>query len=95
MMEKIIEMLEELGADVSYYVRDLEEDGLELAITIEDFEGFDENWSEIMRELDDEEAVDAFLEWLEEYCISKGGDFYREYQFEGFAVELGYASFDI
>ena len=95
MMEKIIAMLEELGADVYYSVRDYEEEGVTLAVTIDDFEGFDEDWSEIMRELDDEEAVDAFLEWLEEHCISHEGDFYTYYQFEGFEVQIGYSSFDI
>lgn len=91
MMKTIIAMLEEMREDVSYYVR---RDGTELAITIDDFEGFDDDWSEIIREYDGE-TVDGLIEWLEEHCISEDGDFYSYYEFEGFTVQLGYSSYDI
>ena len=94
MMEIIIAMLEKMVEDVDYYVREIDGEKPELVITVDDFEGFDEDWSEIMRDYD-EEAVDGLIEWLEEHCISEDGDFYSYYYFEEFDVELGYSSFDI
>ena len=91
MMEIIIAMLEEMTEDVDYYVR---YNGTELVITVDDFEGFDENWSEVMRDYN-EEAVERLIEWLEEHCISVDGDLYSYYHFEEFDVQLGYTSFDI
>ena len=89
--EMMIAAIKALGADASLWECS---DGT-LDVTIEDFEGFDDDWSEIDREYDDEEAVDAFLEMLEAECLSSEGDFYEDYQFDGFVVRLGYASFDI
>ena len=89
--EMMVAAIEALGADASLCERS---DGM-LDVTLQDFEGFDDDWSEIDREFDDEEAVDAFLEMLEAECSSQKGDFYVVYHFEGFDVQLGYASFDI
>ena len=75
--------------DVSVY-----EHGDVIDVTVEDFGGFDEHWSEILLDYD-EEAVDALCEWLEEHALSVDGDFYQYYQFDGFVVCLGYGSFDI
>ena len=94
MMEMIIAMLEKMGEDVDYYVRELHNEKPELVITVDDFEGFDENWSEIMREYD-VKAVRALIVWLEEHCISKDYDLYYDFQFEEFDVQLGYTSYDI
>jgi hypothetical protein len=94
MMEIIIAMLEKMSEDVDYRVREIEDEKPELVITVEDFEGFDDDWSEVMRDYD-EEAVDGLIEWLEEHCISEEGDLYSYYQFEEFDVQLGYTSFDI
>jgi hypothetical protein len=94
MMETIIAMLEKMSEDVYYHVRETDEEKPELVITVDDFEGFDEDWSEIMRDYD-EEAVDGLIEWLEEHCVSEDGDFYSYYHFEEFDVQLGYSSFDI
>ena len=93
-MEIIIAMLEKMGEDVEYRVREIEEEKPELVITIDDFEGFDEDWSEIMREYDID-AVHDLIDWLEEHCISEDGDFYSYYYFEEFDVQLGYSSYDI
>ena len=57
MMKKAIEAL---GDDATLWVHD---DVLD--VTFEDFEGFDDDWDEVMREYDDEDAVDAFSEMLE------------------------------
>ena len=68
-------------------------DGI-VRITVEDFEGFDDHWSEIMVDYD-EEAVEELQEWLEEQAVSVDDDYYTDYHFEGFSVRLGYASDDI
>ena len=94
MMKIIIAMLEKMVEDVDYYVREIDGEKPELVITVDDFEGFDKDWSEIMRDYD-VEAVDGLIEWLEEHCISEDGDFYSYYHFEEFDVQLGYSSFDI
>lgn len=88
--EMMVAAVEALGADASLW-----ETKDTLDVTLEDFEGFDDDWSEVDREYDDEEAVDAFLEMLERECVSQEGDFYVVYHFEGFDVQVGYASFDI
>ena len=94
MMEIIIAMLEKMVEDVDCYVRKIEGEKPELIITVDDFEGFDDDWSEVMREYD-VEAVDGLIEWLEEHCISEEDDLYSYYHFEDFDVQLGYTSFDI
>ena len=89
MLEQIIAMLEELGNSVSYYAH-----GDCIDVTVEDFEGFDEDWREVDAECD-EDAVDAFVEWLEEHCDHHEGDFYHYYSFGELEIEIGYASMDI
>jgi hypothetical protein len=71
------------------------DDGHCLHVTLEDFEGFDSNWDEIMREYDDPDAVEAFLEMLDDECVSSEGDFYVTYHFDGFDVRVDYSSYDI
>lgn len=88
--EMMLEMLEGLGNDVFF---DEVEGGFD--VTVDDFEGFDDDWSEVERDFDDPEAVESFLDMLEEESLSHEGDFYVVYHFEGFDVELGYTSFDI
>lgn len=61
-------------------------------ITIEDFEGFDEHWHEIMREYDNEKAVNALLDWLETNCTEQCIDLYTGYKFPDFQVIVGHAS---
>lgn len=71
------------------------EDDYCLHVTLEDFDGFDDNWSEIDRPFDDADAVEAFLEMLENKCISFEDDYYSVYHFNDFDVKVGYSSFDI
>lgn len=89
-MENIIAQLNRISEDSMYDITDNE---IELILC--DFEGFDENWSEIEREFVDEDAVDEVLEWLEENADSIDGDFYRYYHFGDIVVKVGYTSFDI
>lgn len=62
-------------------------------VTINDFKGFNEDWEEIDREVNFNE--ENFYNFLKENCISYEEDFYNTYVFEGFQVEVGYASYDI
>lgn len=90
--EKMVEMLKamEENRDVTFY----EYNGV-YHVTFEDFEGFDENWDEVMRDFEDEAMVDQFFDWMKANAEKVEGDFYRMYYFDGFAVEVGYASYDI
>lgn len=77
-------------------VKDIEIDEWEdeISVTVQDFEGFDEEWHEVFRDYDDE-AVDEMLEWLEAHCDHHDGDFYVYFYFEDCEVRVGYTSFDI
>lgn len=89
-IKTIIAQLDRISADSWYDVN-----GNHIDLTINDFEGFDENWSEIDREFVDADAVGEVLEWLEENADFVDGDFYRYYHFGEIVVEVGYTSFDI
>ena len=88
--EQMLATIQALGVDASYSVRDRR-----IEVTLQDFEGFDENWSEIMRDYDHPAEVAAFEEMLSDECIGCDGDFYITYWFKDFSVEVGYASYDI
>ena len=88
--ETITAQLDRISADSSY---DIVDDCIYL--TIHDFEGFDDDWSEIARELVDAAAVEEVLDWLEENADSADGDLYEYYHFGDIVVEVGYTSFDI
>lgn len=89
-IETILAQLDRISADSYYDVNDNHID-----LTIDDFEGFDEDWFEVYRELVDEDAVEEILKWLEENADYIDGDFYRYYHFGEIVVEVGYTSFDI
>ena len=90
--EMIMELLATAEADITVYEHS---DGAHIDVTVEDFEGFTDEWEEIDRELDNEELVDFIQEQLEKSALLVSGNFYRYYQFDGFIVCWGYASFDI
>ena len=89
----ILEMMTalETSGDLTVWVRD----GGVYDVTVEDFEGFDADWCEVDREIVQEDLLDAFLEALDAQALRVEGDFYYTYYFDGFTVELGYASYDI
>lgn len=89
--EMMVEALEALGADVDWFALS---DG-SFDVDLQDFDGFDDDWGEIDRDYDDPEAVEAFLDMLDASCLSRDGDYYITYHFDGFDVRLGYASYDI
>ena len=92
----IREMMTELEAcgDLTVWERTTDE-GTVYDVTVEDFEGFDEHWSEVMRDFEREDLVDEFLEALDEQALRVEGDYYYDYYFDGYRVHLGYASYDI
>ena len=89
MLEVLVNKLKALGEDVDYMML-----SNEMCVTINDFEGFDENWEEVDREYN-EEAVEEFITWLEDNAYQEEGDYYKYYYLEGVVVCVGYASFDI
>ena len=89
-IETIIAQLDRISADSDYDVSDNHID-----LTIDDFEGFDDDWCEVDREFVDADAVEEVLEWLEENADCVDGDFYHYYHFGEIVVEVGYTSFDI
>ena len=91
MFNEFIQMVDACGVDA---ILERHSDGT-YALTIEDFEGFDEDWAEIEREYVNEEAVDALLDWLEAHCIERDNNLYIHYVFPDFQLTFGYASFDI
>lgn len=91
MFNEFMQMVEACGDDITLSRRS---NGI-YHLTLEDFEGFDEHWHEIMREYDNEEAVNALLDWLETNCTEHHEDFYTYYIFPDFQVIVGYSSFDI
>ena len=90
--EMVMELLATAGADLSVWEYS---DGSQISVTVEDFEGFSDDWSEIDRELDNGDLVDSIEEQLEASALSVSGDYYRYFEFDGFTVVWGYASFDI
>lgn len=89
-IENIITQLDRISTDSWYQVFENYID-----LTIDDFDGFDEDWSEICREFVDENAVEEVLEWLEENADYIEGDLYHYYHFGEIVVEVGYTSFEI
>ena len=83
-------MVEALKNDADYVIIDGD-----IHVTIDDFEGFDDDWDEIFRDYDDFDAVENFLDLLDDTCIEKYGYLYKHYVFDDFEVILGYTSFDI
>lgn len=88
--EMVMELLATAGRDLDF--DDCDET---IYATVYDFIGFDDNWSEISRDLDDAELVASIYRTLEAEVQQVDGDFYRYFHFDGFTVCWGYASFDI
>lgn len=87
---EILKMLNDLGDDA--YVH--EYNG-KISVDFNDFEGFDEDWSEVMRDYDNPEKVQQVIDTLQRTAITIKDDFYTTYYFEDFSVTVGYTSYDI
>ena len=89
--EMVLELLASAGDDLMV---DTLSDG-DVEVVVQDFDGFDDDWSEIDRELDDPDLVDDLYDQLSAAALSASGDYYRYFDFGDFVVVWGYASFDI
>lgn len=89
-IETIIAQLDRISADSWYEVN-----GNRIDLTIDDFEGFDEDWNEVFRDFVNEDAIEEVLWWLEENADSIDDNLYRDYYFGDIMVEVGYTCFDI
>lgn len=89
-IETITAQLDRISADSWYDVTDNRID-----LTIDDFEGFDDDWCEVDREFVDADAVEEVLDWLEDNADCIDCDFYRQYHFGDIVVEVDYTSYDI
>ena len=89
-LEMITAKLDTIAQDSWYEI-----DGNEVALTINDFEGFDEDWNEVDREFVDADAVEEVLEWLEQNADRVEGDLYQYYYFGDIEVCVGATSFEI
>lgn len=87
---EILKMLNDLGDDAYVY-----EHGDDISVDLNDFEGFDDNWSEIMRDYDNPKKVQQALDTLQRTAIIVEHDYYTTYYFEDCSVIVGYTSFDI
>ena len=88
MMEMVNAMVAVEDADFDFY-------GGMYHLCFIDFVGFDENWSEVMRDFADEAMVDRWFDWANAHAQAVEGDYYRVYHFDGFDVQVGFASYDI
>ena len=91
MFDEFMMLVEACDADV---VLGMGRDGV-YRLTFDDFEGFDDDWSEVDREYDHPAEVEALGDWMDEHCDHTEGDFYVTYFFDGFAVMVAYTSMDI
>ena len=93
MLEKIIAMLDKIHEEDGWYR--VKADKNYIGLTINDFDGYDDDWNEEEHEYENLEAVDEVLEWLEENADYQEGDLYISYHFGKIEVVVGYTSFDI
>lgn len=86
---KLMELLNNASVDVDF---EFTNDNF-LDVTINDFEGFDEEWNEIPREYVNAQAVENVLDFLNQFNCK--GNLYKVYQVDELLVQVGYTSFDI
>lgn len=89
-IKNITTQLDRISKDSWYDVIDNHID-----LTINDFDGFDEEWNEIDREFTDETTVEEVLKWLGENADRVEDGFYCRYHFGDIVVEIDYTSYDI
>lgn len=91
MYEEIVARAEALGEDI--FVATSEN---AIYLTVNDFEGFNADWEEVMRDLDNEQGVQELLGYVATNALEADTDtLYKRYEFEGFSVIVGYGSYDI
>lgn len=90
MKNVIMEKIKELGNDARVW----EKENV-IHLDFNDFDGFDEDWCEVMRSYDNPELVEAMLEFLTDNAKEVDEDFYSTYTFDDCEVVVGYGSYDI
>ena len=88
--QELTKLLDSIASDI---IVDIYGDDIE--VTIKDFEGFDIDGNEIIRDLDNEAQVETVLDILESECTKACGNDYRTYYFADFSVTVGGESFNI
>lgn len=88
--DEVMALLATMGNDATVYTM---QDGT-IDVTIEDFEGFDDDWDEIYRDYD-VDTVDHVYDTLEAAAVLVTGSLYTTFDMGGFNVAWGYASYDI
>ena len=86
---EVMNLINTLNDDVIVF-----EHGDTIRVTVCDFEGFDADWNEVMREYNEgkvNEVIDALVDNANEVV----SNLYTYISFDGFTVILGYESFDI
>lgn len=83
---ELIEALEKVD-DIIVWTK-----GNEMNITINDFEGFNDDWGEVYRDFVEPEMVDELEEFLDEVC---DGDYYIYGEAFGYEICVGNTSMDI
>ena len=91
-MKELLKMLEEsknLG-DVDYYTYENE-----LNIDFNDFDGFDDEWTEVERDYTNENLVNKILNYIETNATLIKDSLYQTYQLDDKTIVIGYTSFDV
>ena len=94
-MVKVIKMCGQIK-DISFDVDDIGMEKPYISIIVEDFDGFDEDYSEIDREVDWEQ-IHQLMQILKDNCLHYECEEYGAdtYEFEDCEVGISYASWDI
>jgi len=100
---EMINLLESAGEDVTFHTgvdHEMDNKAVKtIEVTFEDFEGFDDDWSEIEREYDNPELIESILDFIEEKNDWKFNDWYNFFEDETcetyFKVYISFASEDI
>lgn len=86
----IMEKINELGEDACVWVNENV-----IHLDFNDWDGFDDDWCEVMRSYDHPELVEAMLEFLTNNAKEVDEDFYSTYTFDDCQVIVGYDSYNI
>lgn len=84
MRETVMSMVEELGNDA-----EMEVFGNTISIWLIDFDGWDDDWKEVMRVFERPDKIEALKKWLAANATSTNKN---AYYFDGFTVKLMYSS---
>jgi hypothetical protein len=93
-IEILKEMLKELETVKDIYV-DFYEDTKGISIQVNDFDGFDDNYDEVERELVKPDLVEKMEDFLYEQADEKDINICEYYKIDGYDITLDYLSADI